>query len=84
DWQKEEALTLDSASPLQEECDEALAFMLAGRMYLEQFGELTSTLSGLASQGRNRIRQLYQKAARVAAEGAVLRGIAQRHMGICE
>lgn len=84
DWQKEEALTLDDPSPLQDECDEALALLTAARMYLEQAGELSPTLSALAVQGRNRIRQIYSRWVRVAAESAVLRGLAHRTCGAAE
>lgn len=77
-WQKEERLTLDDASPLQEECDEALAILTAARMYLEQFGELTPTLSALAGNARNRIRQLYMNRTSVSVPAILLRGIAHR------
>jgi hypothetical protein len=78
DWQKEETLALDDASPLQEECDEALAVLVAARIHREQVGELTPDLSAMAMQARNRIRQLYQSRTSVAAEAPVLRGLAHR------
>lgn len=77
-WQKEERLTLDDASPLQAECDEALSLLTAARMHLEQFGELTPTLSALAQQARNRIRQIYMNRTSVSVDSALLRGLAQR------
>lgn len=77
-WQKEERLTLDAASPLQEECDEALAILTAARIYLEQMGDLTPTLSALASQSRNRIRQLYMNRTSVSVPSVLLRGLAHR------
>jgi hypothetical protein len=77
-WQKEETLTLEDASPLQEECDEALAVLVAARVQLEHMGDLSPSMSALASQARNRIRQLYQSRTSVAAEAPVLRGLAHR------
>jgi hypothetical protein len=77
-WQREQALDLDDESPLQEECDEALAILVAARIQLEQMGELSAQMSALASQARNRIRQLYQSRTSVAAEAPVLRGLAHR------
>jgi hypothetical protein len=77
-WQKEEDLTLDDASPLQDECDEALAFMTAARMYIEQFGDLSAGIAAGAEWGRNRIRQLYFSRASVSVDNALLRGMAQR------
>jgi hypothetical protein len=77
-WQKEEDLALADQSPLQAECDEALAKMLAARMYLENMGEVTPTLGVLAENGRNRIRQLYMNRTTVSVDNALLRGMAQR------
>lgn len=77
-WQKEEDLELSDASPLQDECDEALAILTAARIYLEQMGDLTPTLSALASQSRNRIRQLYMNRTSVSVPSVLLRGLAHR------
>lgn len=81
DWQREGELELSDASPLQAECDEALSCLIAARIYLEQMGELTPTLSNLSLQGRSRIRQLYGAKGGVAVDGPLRRGIAQRRCG---
>jgi hypothetical protein len=78
-WQKEEALTLDDASPLQDECDESLSILVAARIYLEQTGDLSPTLSGLSSGAKNRIRQLYMNRTAVSVDSALLRGLSQRY-----
>lgn len=78
DWIKEADLTLDSQSLLSSECDEALAAMLAARCHLETFGQVPQGLSNFALSGRGRIRRLYKPRRVVAAENAVLRGLANR------
>lgn len=77
-WQKEEDLALSDPSPLQDECDEALAILTAARIYLEQTGELSPSLQALAPQARNRIRQLYGNRTSVSVPAVLLRGIAHR------
>lgn len=81
DWLKEEDATLDDDSPLSGECDESLACMIAARMYLEQFGEITPSLAKLNENGRAKIGQLYRARVVVRADNAVLRGLAQRNYG---
>jgi len=77
-WQKERDYVLADDSPLQAECDEALAKMTAARMYLEQAGEVTQALAALSEQGRNRVRQLYMNRTAVSVDASLLRGLANR------
>jgi hypothetical protein len=78
DWKKEEDVGLDDESPLIGDCDEALAMMLAGRMYQERFGDLPAVLAGMAASGEGKVRQLYGARRAVRAPSPVLRGLAQR------
>jgi len=72
DWQKEADCTLDSPSPLSEDCDEALAILLAARMVLEK-SDLSQTLGLLAGPARARIGSLYRSRPNVPVEAALLR-----------
>jgi len=72
DWIKEADLTLDDDVPLSEDCDEALAILLAARMVLEK-SDLTPTLSLLSGQARGRISQLYRSRPFVPVDAPLLR-----------
>lgn len=78
DWKLEADVGLDDAHPLSADVDEALVECLAARWYFERNNDLTQVLSSLAQNGRARIRQLYGSRRVVAADGPLLRGLAQR------
>jgi hypothetical protein len=78
DWVKEEDLTLDDDHLLSTDADEALVECLAARWFFERESRLTPELTTLAQKGRSRLFQLYGSRRVVAADGPLLRGLAQR------